>query len=151
MPKLSGSLTQSGADTATSLTVETGLTVDSKSGIEIYGMEVFWDNGESVAAGDWEINASIGTITGATSFVSDDEICRVSWGMQNTGGVAVAVDYEPVKSIILIEPRLTVQPDLFFTCASSLTGQANTIRVKIYYNVVKLTDLEVMRLLVGGA
>lgn len=151
MSRLMGALTQSVADTATSLSVDTGITVDSKSGLEIYAMEAFWDNAEAVAAADWELIVSVGTVTGATSFTSPDEIARVGWGLQNTGGVAIAVPYEPVKSIILLEPRVTVQPTIFFTCTSSLTGQANTVRLRVYYNIVKLTDLEVMRLLVGGS
>lgn len=151
MARFTGSTTQGGADTASSASIDTGITVDSKSGIEIFAIEVFWDNAEAVATADWEMNACLATVSSAQSFNSADEICRVSWGMQNTAGVAVALPYEPVKTVILLEPRVTVQPLIYMQAVSTLTGQANTIRWKVYYNVVKLTDLELMRLLVGGS
>lgn len=151
MARFIGSVVQGGADTFAYGTIDTGITVDSKAGIEIYAIEAFWDNGEAVAAADWEINVVLATTSGATIFNSADEITRVSWGLQNTAGVAVAVPYEPVKSNLMFEPRVTVQPLIYVHNSSTLTGQANTIRYKVYYNTVKLSDLELMRLLVGGA
>jgi hypothetical protein len=151
MARFLGSVTQGGADTAASSTIDTGITVDGKTGISIFAMEIFWDNGESVAAADWEMNAVLSTVNSAPGVSSADEICRISWGMQNTAGVAVATPYEPLKQLIMVEPRITVQPVIYLLASSTLTGQANTIRYRIYYEAVKLSDLEVMRLLVGGA
>ena len=142
---------QSAADTFTTTQISTGLTSDGKSGWEITALEAFWSNGESVAAADYEINAVLATISTATNFDDIDEIARISWGLQNTGGVAVAVPYDPVKEKLLIEPRLTVQPILFLGVISSATAQANSVRIAVTYNIVKLTDLEVLRLLQGGA
>lgn len=143
--------TQGGADTASVATIDTGLTVDGKIGIEIYAFEVLWVNGETAVAADFEVTVALTTTSATPSFISSDEIQRIEWGLQNTGGVAVAVPFEPMKQIILVEPRLTVQDTLYFHVISSATGQANNCHGRIYYNTVKLTDLEVMRLLVGGA
>lgn len=151
MARFIANVTQGGADTSASVSIDTGLTVDGKIGIEIYGIEVLWVNGESAAAGDIEVTGGLTTTTSAPSFISADEICRVEWGLQNTGGVAVAVPFEPLKQLILIEPRVTVQPLLYFWAVSANTGQANNLQARVYYNTVKLTDLEVMRLLVGGS
>lgn len=151
MAKFLGSIGQAGADTFTTASIDTGITIDSKSGLSIVAVEAYWENAEAVAAADWELNVVVSTTSSSPLFYSADEIARVSWGMQNTAGVAVAIGYEPVKSLTLIEPRLTVQPIIYMGCLSTLTGQANTIRFRLYYEVVKLSEMELMRLLVGGA
>jgi len=151
MPIYRSNSTQGGADTAASAAIETNLVADGKAGWEIFAFEVLWTNGELVAAADWEVTAAITTTTTAPSFISADEIVRLEWGCQNTAGVAVAVAYEPLKSVIMIEPRVTVQPTIYFHNVSTLTAQANTMHFHVYYNLVKLSDLEVLRLLAGGA
>lgn len=154
MARFTVGLTQGGADTSASTTIDTGLTVDGKVGVEIYAMEMYWTNGETAAAGDIEAFGAITTTStapAAASFISPDEIGRISWGLQNTGGVAVAVPYEPIKQTLFLERRVTVQPLLYFHVVTSATGQANQMYVRVFYDIVKLTDLEVMRLLVGGA
>lgn len=151
MARIKGTLTQTGADTTSGQAFETNLTADGKAGWEIYALELYWVNAEAVAAADWEAAGVIQTLAGTPSFTSADEIARISWGMQNTAGVAVAVSYEPQKSLMMIEPRLTVQSNFYFYILSTLTGQANQIQFALYYNVVKLSDLEVLRLLAGGA
>lgn len=151
MPKFIGSVGQTGADTFTVASIDTGVTIDSKSGLSIIAFEAYWENAEAVAATDWELNVTVTTTSASPTFQSADEIGRVSWGMQNTAGVAIAIGYEPVKTLMLIEPRLTVQPIIYIGCLSQITGQANTIRFRLYYEVVKLSEMELMRLLVGGA
>jgi len=151
MAKVSTLVTQGGADTTTSVTISTGLTLDGKSGWQINAIRAFWVDGAAVAAADWSMYASVGTVTGATTFGDADEIDRLAWGLQNTAGVAVVAGYEPIKETFLIEPRVTVQPELFATVVSSSTAQANDVRIEVYYEIVKLTDLEVMRLYAGGA
>lgn len=151
MSKVSLLVTQGGADTYTAGTVSTGITLDGKSGWSITGMEAFWVDGAAVAAADWSLYAVVGTLPTATTFGSADEVGRLAWGMQNTAGVAVSLMYEPIKQGFLVEPRITVQPDIYCQVTSSNTAQANDVIFVIYYDVVKLTDLEVMRLYAGGA
>lgn len=144
-------VTQSGNDTFTTASISTGLTADGKSGWQINAIEAYWVDGVSIAAGDWNLIAKVATISTSTSFVDDDEIGRVAWGMQNTGGVAVAVPLEPLKGIKLEEPRVTVQPTLYLGVESTATSNANDVVFRIYYDIIKLTDIEVLRLLAGGA
>jgi len=144
-------VTQGGADTFTAVAIDTNLTVDGKAGWSISAIEAYWVDGAAVAAGDWSIHAKLATIATSTSFVDDDEIARVDWGLQNTGGVAVSVPYEPFRGISLPEPRVTVQPIIYVQVESSGTAQANDVIFRVYYDIVKLTDLEVLRLLAGGA
>jgi hypothetical protein len=152
MPSIKILVTQSGNDTATAKVIETGLTADGKSGWQINGLEAYWVDGNTVAANDWKLDAVLNTLGASlTTPVSDDEIARLSWGMQNTAGTAVAVPYEPSKQTFLVEPRVTVQPEIYCSLESVSTGQANDVIFVLYYEVVKLTDIEVLRLLAGGA
>lgn len=151
MPSIKGVVTQGGADTFTAANILTGLTSDGKSGWEITGFRAFWSNGYLAAAQDAVANCVLATIATVTLPNNDDEIARVSWGVQNTGGVAVAMNFEPIKVMALPEIRVTVQPDLYIHANTITTGLTNVFYYELTYNVVKMTDLEVLRLLVGGA
>lgn len=151
MPTLKGVITQTGADAFTSATISTGITVDGKVGWEVTGFKAFWGNGYTAAAADAICNAVLATIGTATTPNLDDEIVRVSWAVQNTAGVAVAMVFEPNKLADLTESRLTVQPEIYVHANSTTTGLTNVLYYEISYEVVKLTDIEVLRLLVGGA
>jgi len=144
-------ITQSAADTTTSVAMNL-FPLDGKSGYEFTGIEVYWKNGESAAAADYEIYCAIQKVAGVLSerISEEDWICGVSWGMQNTAGVAVVQAFEPQKQQILIEPIVTVSQTLNVVCVSGATGQANQLSVVAHYNVVKLTELEYLRLLAAG-
>ena len=148
---IKGAVVQGGADTFTAQTVLTGLTIDGKTGWLVKGFKAYWSNGYTAAAADAISNCVLATISSATPPSSDDEICRVSWGVQNTAGVAVAFSFEPSKRGDILEPRLTVQSDLYVHASSTSTGLTNTFYYEIEYELVKLTDIEVLRLMVGGA
>lgn len=148
---LKGTVTQAGADTFTATQILTGLTVDGKSGWQINGFKAYWMTGLTAAAADWVVNAVISTVATSTLPNSDDEIARISWGLQNTGGVAVAVPYEPIKKADLTEPRVTVQSDLYVHANSTTSGQVNIFYYELSFDIIKLSDLEVLRLAVGGA
>lgn len=151
MAILKGLVTQSGADTQTSFAIDTSLTVDGKVGWQINRVVMYWDNGEVVAAADYEVKGILTTVNATTVMSSSDEICRCSWSCANTGGVAIAFTQDLIKESILLAPRLTVQPILYFLASSTLSGNANIIYFQIQYEIVKLTDIELLRLLVGGA
>jgi len=144
-------VTQTGNDTFTSLAIDTNLTVDGKAGWLISAIEASWVDGAAVAAGDWTLNAIVATVATATTFADDAEIARLSWGLQNTGGVAVSVPYEPQKAYGLLVPRLTVAPFIYLNVQSTATGQANDVVFKVYYEIEKVSELELLRLrAVGG-
>lgn len=149
--KKTGVITQSGADTFTAVSIDTNIAVDGKSGWEIVAFSGYWSQGEAVAAADWDANLILATQATATVFSDDEEIYRLQWGLQNTGGVAVAVPVSQVKRELLLYPRLTVQPALYVHASTQLTGAANVFYYEISYEIVKLSDIEVLRLLQGGA
>jgi len=145
-----GVVTQGGADTFAAATIETNLTADGKAGWEIVALSAYYSNGELAAAADSDVNCILATQSTLTTFDQDEEIYRLNWAVANTAGVAVAYPLNLVKRELLISPRLTVQPNIYVQVASTLSGIANSMLYEIHYNIVKLTDLEVLRLLQGG-
>jgi hypothetical protein len=150
MPSIKTIVTQSGADTFTSSELNLP-DLDGKSGYEILGLRAIWSDGQAVAAADWWLDASVQVDATVLAYDADELIDQVSWGMQNTAGVAVAVPYEPVKEHFLLEPRLTVQPSIYVAVASGATSQANDVMIEVFYQVTKLSELDYLRLLAGGA
>ena len=148
---LKGVVTQTGVDTFTSAQLLTGLTVDGKSGWEIKGFKGYFANGYTAAATDAIVSFKLSTIATDTNPSSENEIARVAWAVQNTAGVAVAFNFEPSKKADMTESRVTVQSDLYLNIASVTTGLACNMFYEIQFDIVKLTDLEVLRLAVGGA
>lgn len=148
---LKGLVVQTGVDAFTSSQLLTGLTVDGKSGWEITGFKAYFANGYTAAATDSIMFLSLSTIATATVPSAENEIARVAWAVQNTAGVAVAFNFEPAKKADMTEPRVTVQSDLYVNCTSVATGLACNVYYEIAFNIVKLSDLEVLRLAVGGA
>ena len=147
-----GVVTQSAADTFTQSVIDTNITVDGKAGWEITAFSAYWSNAEAMPAADIEVNAVLSTqATTVTTFDQDEEIIRLNWGFANIAGVAVVVPVDMVKREILFSPRLTVQPLLYVGASSVNTGLTVVIYYEIVYDIVKLTDLEVLRLLQGGA
>lgn len=146
-----GLITQTGNDTFTASEILTGLTVDGKAGWQINGFKAFYSNGYTAAAADQIANCILATISTVTTPNLDDEIARVSWGVANTAGVAVAYPFEPIKQAVIQEPRVTVQPELYIQAATTTTGITNSFYYEISYEIVRLTDVEVLRLLMGGA
>ena len=145
-----GVSTQGGADTFVAVAIDTNLTADGKSGWNITGVSGYYTNGEVGAAADADVNLIVATQATVTTFDQDEEIYRLNWAVANTGGVAVAYPLNLIKRELLIEPRLTVQPYIYMQVSSTLSGIANAIAWELHYEIVKLTDLEVLRLLQGG-
>lgn len=141
---------QAGADTITTAAtglIDTGLTLTSRAGWSIIGMRVFWINAMSTIVDvPWTMSVILNT-TGATSEPEDhEEICRVEWVYQNSTGVAGQIVI-PIADVYPLNPHLTVKPELYVLVESSATGQTNDVAIHLLYDIEKLTDLEVMRML----
>lgn len=144
-------VTQGGADTFTATSIDTGLTSDGKSGWLIKGIKAFWENGYLAAAADQSISAILTTQSTVTTPVDDEELGRVNWSVANTAGVAVAYPLQLQKEIMASADRVTVQPLLYAQVSSVTTGLTNVVYFEIDYEVVRLSEIEVLRLLIGGA
>lgn len=150
MATLKRLVTQSGADTTTSVSVSTGITVDGKTGWQVTGLRAVWKDCAAVAAADYLVEAFVASTSTAPAIEDEEYIQGVAWALQNTAGTAVVAAVEPVKANVL-SGRTTVQPTLYLFVRSTGTSQANDIVIELEYETVKLTDLEVLRLLQAGA
>lgn len=148
---IKGVVTQGGADTFTAFQILTGLTVDGKAGWQINAFRAHWLLGYTAPAADNICNCVLSTLATITTPNLEDEIARCSWGVQNTAGVAVAMLFEPQKNAVMLEPRVTAQTDLYIHASSAGTTLANVLYWEIDYDIVKLSDIEVLRLMVAGA
>jgi hypothetical protein len=150
MPSIKQLVTQTGADTFTSAELLLP-SLDGKSGYSIKGIRANWVDFAAVAAADYSLLATVQTESTVLTFVDDELIDMVGWGLQNTAGTAVAIAVEPIKEHFLDVERITVQPAIYVAISSSGTSQANDVAFEVFYEVVKLTELEYLRMLAGGA
>jgi hypothetical protein len=145
-------VTQGGADTLTQVAIPTSLTADGRMGWLIKRLTAMWSNGYTSVAADQKMSAILSTKpTTATIPTDSEELARVVYAVSNTAGVAVAYTMELQKTTLAAADRVTVQPYLYATVESAGTALANLVYFEIEYEDVKMTDLEVLRLLVGGA
>jgi len=143
-------VTQSGNDTDTGAAFALPA-LDGKSAFQIERMDCYWSDAHTVASADWYLNCSI-QVADSTLTLLDDELILVNgWACQNTAGVAVALPIVPFMSTEAGMPRLTVQPYVYARVTSASTAQANDVYFTLYYSIVKLSELEYLRLLAGGA
>lgn len=144
-------VTQGGADTFTAVAIDTNLTPDGKIGWLIKSIKCFWENGYLGVATDSTISAILATQATVTTPDDNEELARVNWAIANTAGVAVAFPMHLQKTEFAADDRITVQPTLYVQISSATTGLTNVVYFEIEYEAVKMTELEVLRLLVGGA
>jgi hypothetical protein len=143
-------VTQTGNDTATSAAFSLPA-LDGKSAYQIERVDCYWADAHTAPAADWLLNVGIQVEDAALTLLDDELIVQAGWAMQNTAGVAVAVAVNPYLTFESGMPRLTVQPYVYARVSSSATAQANDVYFTMYYSIVKLSELEYLRLLAGGA
>jgi hypothetical protein len=143
-------VTQTGNDTATSAAFSLPA-LDGKSAYQIERVDCYWADANAAPAADWYLNVGIQVEDAALTLLDDELIVQAGWAMQNTAGVAVAVAVNPYLTFESGMPRLTVQPYVYARVSSSNTAQANDVYFTMYYSITKLSELEYLRLLAGGA
>jgi len=151
MPIIRTKVTQTGADTFTAVAIDTNLSSEGKVGWVIKSLKAFWENGYTAAASDQTISGIIASQATVTTPSDPEELVRVNYAVANTGGVAVAYPLELQKKVDAAEDRVTVQPTLYAQLSSVTTGLTNVMYLELEYEEVRMTELEFLRLLIGGA
>lgn len=150
MPRKIVEVTQTAVDTTTELAFSTFLSAEGKAGWRINSARFYWPNMELVTT-EGNMTAALNTETGTTDFGDESHLLLGSWNFE-VAGTAGNMLLVPLKmDDFTIGERITVQPELFLRCTSSSTGVANKIVMHLDYDVVKLSDIDVLRLLAGGA
>lgn len=153
MAELKSVLTQSVANGTTEVLIPTGLTIDGRAGWNISGVRFLIPglNVGVVPTADCNVFMQLNTETGDQIPTDNDSIV---YDVAAFSGIAASTSGFQVNSTfltVLPEGRLTVQPDLYFRVSSVGMTAALTVYLVVSYEVVKLTDMEVMRLMQGGA
>jgi len=150
---LKGVTTSSGVGANTTVTtIQTGLTLSGKVGWSITRFAAFYSNLYLQVPVDMEHDVYLQSINTLTTPDSDDVIARASFCTQVTGAVDAGFQSFPDVEIVLFEPRLTVQDQLFVLSRCVVgSSTAPVMYWELNYEVEKLSELEYMRLLVGGA
>lgn len=143
------------AGTFTQGTIDTNISADSKFGWLVTGFRSILLSRDATGTEVPEshrIDSILSTkVTSITTPDEDEELARVSWALSFSTAAGFA-NFEPQKLAPMAEPRLTVQPTLYVGVKGSVTvGAISDIYYEVSYEIVKLTDVELLRLLVGGA
>ena len=140
--------------TLTQTLVDTNISADSRYGWQIEGFKGTYlsENATGVETPEaFRIDLTLSTkATVITTPDDEDEIARVDWDLFYSAAGMASIGL--AKQAVVLEPRLTVQPILYVTgyCPVGLASVSN-LYFEISYSVVKLTDVELLRLLIGGA
>jgi hypothetical protein len=152
MSQIKKAVVQSGLNTLTSVMIPTGLTVDGKSGWNIKRITAKFASPESISSAvDTFVFLQLNTEAGSQSFEDNDSVAYLMWFVSGMAGSTSAFQLMPSEQWNSDLGRLTVQPNLYITVSSQGLVSAAVFYVEVEYEVVKLTDLEVMRLMQGGA
>jgi hypothetical protein len=153
MSSFKQTVSQAIVNTAVEKVIDTGLTVDGKAGWNIQGVRFLWHNAMQsvVPTADCFLTIQVNTETGDQEFMDKDSVFTTTMGVSGIAASVSAMWVQPEFQQALIIPRTTVQPSLYLRLSSNALAVQASVHIEIYYEVVKLSDLEVMRLMQGGA
>jgi len=146
-------LGQSTMNTPAELLIPTNLTVDGRTGWSIIGMRYSVQplHNAVPATANSNVFIELNTETGNQLFTDNDSIL---YEVLQFTGVAASTTARQIFGNTerrLVEPRITVQPNLYLYLTSSGLTAPVTAYVEVIYDIVKLSDIEVLRLMQGGA
>lgn len=146
-------ITQTAANAPAVVQITTNLTVDGRQGWNITGLRWTFTNIAAAITPIATCNAQIqvNTEAGNQAFDDPDSIFLVNTGAHGIAASTSSVYIPATGTQVLPEPRTTVQPIIYIALDSIGMTQALSVGVEITYEIVKLSDIEVMRLLQGGA
>ena len=146
-------VSQSTADTDVVTAIPTLLTVDGRTGWSLTCLRTVWRNGNSVAStiAASSLTAQLATEDTFQTFTDPDMVAMNRYATHGIAASTSAYTFSGYMEYVMMENRLTVEPYLYAIVNSTATAQLNVVQFEFQYELVKLTDLEVMRMLQGGA
>lgn len=153
MTILKGFTLQSAADAFTQFLIDTNLTSEGKVGWQINNIRGYYENGHNaLSTAKQQVSLILATRpTIITTFDEGAELARINWAVDGIAASTTAMPLDLIKEANMFAGRVTVQPNLYMGISSTLTTLTNKIYWEIDYEFVKLTDIELLRLLVAGA
>lgn len=143
--------TQTAVNSANEFVIPTLLTVDGRTGWNIKRVRaVLASSVGIVAAAHSNIICQLNTEIVKQSFNDADNIATLLWSTVGTAASTGAFPIDNAREWVSDAGRLTVEPELIVHIESSGLTAAMTINFLMEYETVKLTDMEMVRLLQGG-
>lgn len=145
---LSATLTQGGADAFVQATVLTDIVPENGYGLRVIGVEIEQRTADVVAAAAnsiWEMSFARDT-KAAIADLADPDVW-MTWKLVNRVVASGASLQECSRLIVPAATSILVEPYVYIQLDSASTGVANVVNVRIHYEEVKLTEIEILRLL----
>lgn len=143
--------TQTAINAANEFTIPTLLTVDGRTGWNIKRVRVALASSVGiVAAASSNILCQLNTEVIKQSFDDPDNIANLQWATVGTAASTGAFPVDLDREWVSEAGRLTVEPNLYVHIESTGLTAAMTFNFLMEYETVKLTDMEMVRLLQGG-
>jgi len=148
-------LTQSVADANEFVAIDTGLGVaDQKTIWSVVGFDVEWENCNEFVAGDNKLlvlKAGLTMKRDKLGFLNPELIQLARWtGLQAgapNGGNIVMID--SVQRIELLAPYKVANSTVYFGVHSFLTGLKNSLNLRLYYDIEKVSELDFLKIQSG--
>jgi len=150
---ISGSVVQGSNDGAVIYQIDTGLGVlDQKTLWRIVGFEAEWVNATAITAkAAWIVKAILTRDSAKLVFTDNEFMGQIAWAA-NAGVAPTAVQalpLEPIKRNLLVDDQLMANSKFYLVLATSFTAVANNLRFKVYYEEMKVTELEFLKAQTG--
>lgn len=145
-------IAQTALNTDVEQVIPTMLTVDGRQGWSIKRVTGWFLSAQAVLSTvDITIGLQLNTETGNQTYTDSDSVASLSMLFNGTAASTSGFQIDPKVEWVSLDGRLTVQPNLYLRITSANAGAVCSFAVEIEYDLVKLSDIEVMRLLQGGA
>lgn len=156
MPILRGKITAAASAISTQLLIDTNLTPDSTSGWQILGLKLLIPDFYTVAV-DARVALvltkllNVGTGNNQTLPNSSNELARAELAIASVGTAASATQVWNEALATIMGDRITVQPNLYLNVDNIAGVNSMDCYWELEYEVIKLNNNEVLRMLVEGA
>lgn len=145
---LTGTLTQGSADAFVQVALATGIVPSDGMALLVTQIEVVFEPGQLAAISTDSaifLSATRDTKTAWTNYDDPDSVWADAVAYSITTSGAAFIDakrvYAPPNGIVVVEPNLYVQLD------STTTGQTLVAAVRAQYEMVKVSEIDILRLL----
>jgi hypothetical protein len=145
-------IAQASANTDVEFIIPTGIAADSRQGWAIKRVTAWFASAAAViSTADITVNLQLNAETGTQDFLDNDSIAYLIMLFNGVAASTSGFQIDAKVEWVSLDGRVTVQPELYLRLVTSGAGAACGFNVEIEYEVIKLTDVEMLRLLQGGA
>lgn len=144
---LSGTNTQAGADTFNQAQIDTALLPENGVVYRVNSIDIEFPGTFNNISADcwirWSITRDTKTAAGALNDPDTVYLNGFSWALTTSGGALVPTVFRERQ----LEGLYIVEPVIYIQLQSASTGVANSANWRIYYDEVKMSEVDILRIL----